>query len=116
MNQLDKAILLNKIQIALFVTLTICSASSLFFASNAKADCSKIYAKTGLGLKLDKNTFDRDYRADPYFIRLESGVECDNFTFGLTHGRQIYSDSEYYPVTDKYKTAVFIDYKFEWRL
>lgn len=90
-------------------------AVSFLLSSNANAECTTVYAKVGAGYKIDAARYDRKYRDDPYFVRLEAGVECKRLTFGITHGKQIYSaKSEYFRDNNGPKTAIFVDFKHEW--
>jgi hypothetical protein len=83
----------------------------------AKAGCDTLYVKPGLGFKLDSERYGNTYRDDPYFVRLEAGIECDNLVFGVSHGRQIYSNKRFFETKENhYKSAVFIDYKFGWKI
>jgi hypothetical protein len=87
----------------------------MFFGHDANAECKNIYIKPGIGYKLETGRFSRLYRDDPYFLRLDAGVECENLMFGLDLGKQVYSGtSEYFKDNDGYKAAFYIDYKFEW--
>lgn len=123
MKSIDKAILLSKIHIGLFVFLTIWSVGSIFYSAGAKADCDEIYLKVGAGYKFDEQTEIRlqqdnsqifEIQNSPYSARFETGVECGNLTWGVSHHSQWATGVPFNETGEYYKTEFFIDYKISW--
>lgn len=105
---MKRLIMIGVIQAMCIFTLTLTALRS-------HAECTTIYAKVGVGYKLEADRWDKRYRDDPYFVRLEAGVECKHLVFGIAHGKQVYNaKSEYFRDNNGNKTAIFIDYKHEW--
>jgi len=101
------------------------SILAFFVAANSKADCDEIYFKVGTGYKFDEQTkirLDRDNSRvyeianSPYSARFETGVECGNLTYGLSHHSQWSTGAPFNKTGEYYKTEIFIDYKFSWSI
>lgn len=109
--------------IKIFMLLLILMA--VIFSSTSKADCDEIYFKVGTGYKFDEQTkirLDRDNSRvyeianSPYSARFETGVECGNLTYGLSHHSQWSTGAPFNKTGEYYKTEIFIDYKFSWSI
>lgn len=118
----DRALILAKIQIAIWVAAVIASAL-LMFSPSAKADCDEIYLKVGAGYKFDEQKEIRlqqdsgkvyEIANSPYSARFETGVECGNLTYGISHHSQWATGIPFNDTGEYYKTEFFIDYKFSW--
>lgn len=108
---------MNKIDFKLVFQITLLFTCLVFISALARAECTKIYTKAGVGFKVEAGRYDHKYRDDPYFLRFEAAVECKNLIFGATYGKQIYTaKSEYFRDNEGYKTALFVDYRVDWEL
>lgn len=98
------------------------SISFLVFSAKSMADCDEIYLKVGGGYKFEETEMIVDREAnrkmeifsDPYSARIETGVDCGNWSYGISHHSQWRTG---FPFNDKgelTKTEFFIDYKFSW--
>lgn len=107
-------------QLALIALLI--SIISLFAAVNAKA-CDEIFIKVGTGYKIDQPTFfnyeGKRYdlptpESDKYTARIESGISCGKWTYGIAHHSQWLRGAPFNDLGEEYKTEIYIDYKFSW--
>lgn len=121
MKSIDKAILLTKIQIGLFVFLIIWSIGSIFYSAGAKAD--EVYFKIGAGYKIEQTEYfyNRDTQSrfnidfnDPLSARIELGIESGNITYGISHHSNWLTGYPFNDHGEVQKTEFFIDYKFSW--
>lgn len=85
--------------------------------------CDEIYLKVGTGYKFDEQDkinfegVNYDYiNVSPYSARIETGVECGNLTYGISHHSQWATGFPFNETGEYYKTELFIDYKFSWGL
>lgn len=102
-------------------TFLIICASFAFFSYNAEADCDEIYLKVGTGYKFDEQNkavlegVEYEYtNVSPYSARIETGVECGNLTYGISHHSQWATGFPFNETGEYYKTEIFLDYKFSW--
>lgn len=93
-----------------------------FLSVPSLADCDEIYVKIGTGYKFvetnrfsdEKNDLVAYIDPDPYSARIESGVECGNWTWGISHHSQWRTGFPFNNEKEIQKTEFFIDYKFSW--
>ena len=105
----------------LVLILVIVSMIMLVFARESKADCDEIYIKAGTGYKFDEqdsvNLMGVDYKyadVSKYSARFETGVQCGNLTWGISHHSQWATGAPFNDTGEYYKTEFFIDYKISW--
>lgn len=103
------------------IGLVILSMVLLVLARESKADCDEIYLKIGTGYKFDEQDsivyegVELYYaQVSPYSARIESGVECGNLTYGISHHSQWATGFPFNETGEYYKTEFFIDYKISW--
>lgn len=92
----------------------------LLLASPVMA-CDEIYLKVGTGYKFDEQDKavleGKEYYytdVSPYSARFETGVECGNLTYGISHHSQWATGFPFNDTGEYYKTEFFIDYKISW--
>lgn len=110
--------------VAAIAVLWIFSVAFVFCANKAKSDCDEIYLKVGSGYKFveteyidSRTTGNRIYiNSDPISARIETGVECGNLTYGVSHHSQWRTGFPFNDKKEMNKTEIFIDYKFSWSI
>lgn len=97
----------------------------MIFAAWSVQACDEIYLKIGAGDKFDEqkkvrlemdNTKIYEIQNSPYSARFETGVECGNISYGISHHSQWATGAPFNSEGEYYKTEFFIDYKFSWSL
>lgn len=85
------------------------------------ADCNKLYVSVGAGYKFQERTKvtigNKDYETEaqsPISARLEAGVECSNFRFGVAHRSQWLEGAPFNDEKEYSVSEVFIDYRYYW--
>lgn len=98
-------------------------AAMIMIPSICMAECDEIYLKAGAGYKFDEQDsityagVDYNYvDVSPYSARFETGVECGNLSFGISHHSQWATGAPFNETGEYYKTEFFIDYKISWGL
>lgn len=86
---------------------------AMLFSGDANADdkCTPVYAKVGAGYKFVEYRYSDFKYVSPYSARIEVGVECGNFSFGIAHHSQWATGWPVNNMKEPNKTEVFIDYK-----
>lgn len=97
----------------------------MILAANVSVACDEVYLKVGAGYKFDEQKKVRlemdstkiyEIQNSPYSARFETGVECGNISYGISHHSQWATGAPFNSEGEYYKTEFFIDYKFSWPL